>query len=103
MFHFTIRPSVFDGVKFLKTVCRQRDSDIKRRELGVYFSNLRVVGGGITASRQATVGSMMNPKVIWEGCRGSRRSSTRTILHDFNGVVRPGEMLRKFIRRSRDV
>jgi ATP-binding cassette subfamily G (WHITE) protein 2 (SNQ2) len=94
-FVFTIQPSL--------TRCRQHGSDVKRRELGVYFSNLRVIGGGATASQQATVGSMINPKVIWQECRNSLRPSTRTLLHDFNGVVRPGEMLRKFIRRSRDV
>lgn len=76
---------------------RQNDSDIKKRELGVYFKDLRVVGVGATASHQETVGSMFNPKVIWRGCRNSLRPSTRTIIQDFDGVVRPGEMLRKCI------
>ena len=80
---------------------RQNDADIKRRELGVYFKDLRVTGIGATASYQETVGSMFNPKVIWRGCKSSLRPATRTILHDFNGVVRPGEMLRKSIYRTR--
>ena len=42
---------------------------------------------------------MLNPKVIWEEFRNSRRPSTRRILHDFNGVVRPGQMLREFPSR----
>ena len=77
---------------------RQHDADIKSRELGVYFKDLRVTGVGATASHQATIGSMFNPKVILEEARNALRPSTRTILHDFNGVVKPGEMLREFIR-----
>ena len=77
---------------------RQHDSDVKRRELGVYFKDLRVTGVGATVSHQATIGSMFNPKVILEESRGALRPSTRTILHDFNGVIKPGEMLREFIR-----
>ena len=80
-------------------VYRIEGSGIKRRELGVYFKNLRVTGIGATASHQATVGSMFNPKAIWKECRSALRPSTRTILHDFNGVVKPGEMLREFLRR----
>jgi ATP-binding cassette subfamily G (WHITE) protein 2 (SNQ2) len=75
---------------------RQDDIGVKRRELGVYFKNLHVTGIGATASHQATVGSMFNPKVIWEGFRSALRPSTRRILYDFNGVVKPEEMLRKF-------
>ena len=76
---------------------RQHDSGVKRRELGVYFKNLHVTGVGATTSHQATIGSTFNPKVIWEGFRNSRGPSTRNILHDFNGVVKPGEMLREFL------
>lgn len=75
---------------------RQHDSGVKSRELGVYFRNLQVTGVGATGSHQSTVGSKFNPKVIWEEFRNSRRPSTRRILHDFNGVVRPGQMLREF-------
>ena len=74
---------------------RQKDSSIKIRELGVYFKDLRVIGVGATVSHQPTAGSMFNPKAIWQGFRDSRRPSTRTLLQDFNGVVRPGEMLRE--------
>ena len=65
----------------------------------MYFKDLRVIGIGATTSRQATVGSMINPKTIWDEFRNSLRPSTRTILHDFNGVVKPGEMLRESIPR----
>jgi len=83
------------SIESLINIHRQHDSDIKRRELGVYFKNLRVTGVGATASYQETVGSILNPKIIWRECRNALRPSTRTILHDFNGVVKPGEMLRE--------
>jgi len=43
---------------------------------------------------------MFNPKTVWRDFRSSRRPSTRKILHDFNGVLKPGEMLREFVTRS---
>jgi len=43
---------------------------------------------------------MINPEAIWRECNNSLRPSTRTILRDFNGAVRPGEMLREFADRS---
>jgi len=76
---------------------RQHDSGVRRRELGVYFKNLQVTGVGAVASQQAMVGSIFNPKAIWEGFRHSQRRSTRTILHDFNGVIKPGETLRESV------
>ena len=45
---------------------------------------------------------MLNPKVIWKEFRNSLRPSTRKILHDFNGVLKPGEMLREFLPSLRD-
>jgi ATP-binding cassette subfamily G (WHITE) protein 2 (SNQ2) len=81
-------------------VDRQSSSGVKRRELGVYFRDLYVTGVGAKVSHQATVGSMFNPKVIWEEFRNALRPSTRRILYDFNGVVRPGEMLRELVLRD---
>jgi ATP-binding cassette, subfamily G (WHITE), member 2, SNQ2 len=69
------------------------ESDIERRELGVYFRNLRVVGVGASANYQETFGSMFNPRKIPEKIQAMRHPPTRNILDDFNGVVRPGEML----------
>jgi ATP-binding cassette subfamily G (WHITE) protein 2 (SNQ2) len=72
------------------------DFGVKRRELGVYFKNLHVTGVGATASHQSTAGSTFNPKAIWEEFRNALRPSMGRILHDFNGVVWPEEMLCKF-------
>lgn len=65
------------------------------RELGVSFENLRVVGLGATATYQPTFGSMLNPMGLLDDIKSVRHPALRDILTDFNGVVRPGEMLRE--------
>ena len=77
------------------TSLRLEDSGITPRTLGVYFKDLRVIGAGASSSFQNTVGSRLNPKAIYDDIRRALRPETRDILSGFNGVVRPGEMLRK--------
>lgn len=71
------------------------DSGITPRTLGVYFKDLRVIGTGASSLFQDTVGSRLNPKVAYNDIRRALRPETRDLLSGFNGVVRPGEMLRK--------
>lgn len=71
------------------------ESGITPRTLGVYFKDLRVIGTGVSSSFQSTVGSRLNPKVAYNDIRRALRPETRDILTGFNGVIRPGEMLRK--------
>ena len=59
------------------------------------FKDLRVVGLGATANYQPTVGSMFNPLVAFDNFRRARNPPVRDILSGFDGVVRPGEMLRE--------
>jgi ATP-binding cassette subfamily G (WHITE) protein 2 (SNQ2) len=66
---------------------------IKLRELGVMFRDLRVVGLGTSASYQPTLGSMFNPSRILEFIQNTRHPHVRDILNGFEGVVRPGQML----------
>lgn len=75
---------------------RLEDSGITPRTLGVYFKDLRVIGTGSSSSFRNTVGTRLNPKVAYDDIRRALRPETRDILSGFNGVVRPGEMLRKF-------
>jgi ATP-binding cassette subfamily G (WHITE) protein 2 (SNQ2) len=70
-----------------------KESDVKTRELGVMFQNLRVVGISAASSFQPTFGSMFNPKIIWEFIQNARHPHLLDILSGFEGVVRPGEML----------
>ncbi|KAL0563795.1 ATP-binding cassette transporter snq2, partial [Marasmius crinis-equi] len=78
----------------LKTVVQRLDeADIKIRELGVVFEDLRVEGLGASSSFQPTVGSLLNPYTYLESFARWRHPSTRYILDGFEGVVKPGEML----------
>jgi ATP-binding cassette, subfamily G (WHITE), member 2, SNQ2 len=58
------------------------------------FKDLHVVGLGAAASYQTTFGSFFNPMVILEKIRTLRHPPLRDILTGFEGVVRPGQMLR---------
>jgi len=61
------------------------------------FKDLRVVGLGSAASYQPTFGSFFNPKLILEKIQALRHPPLRDIVSGFEGVVRPGEMLRMYI------
>ena len=74
--------------------CRRDGANIKSRELGVMFQDLRVVGLGASASFQPTLGSVLNPLNLLDVIHDYRHPSTRDLLDGFDGVVRPGEMLR---------
>ncbi|KAI9570995.1 ABC-2 type transporter-domain-containing protein [Boletus coccyginus] len=72
---------------------RSGEADIKKRELGVLFDQLRVVGKGASSSWQATLGSHLNPMNKLRAIQDLRHPHLCDILSDFQGVVRPGEML----------
>lgn len=82
---------------------RRDESGVKGRQLGVMFSDLRVVGMGASASFQPTLGSLFNPRNMLRGVQVKRHPPLRDILSGFEGVVRPGEMLRTFVLLSRDI
>ncbi|KAH9927901.1 P-loop containing nucleoside triphosphate hydrolase protein [Epithele typhae] len=84
----------FDLEKNLRNIIERLDaSDIKRREIGVTFKNLHVVGVGAAASYQQTFGSALNPINFVRNFQHVLHPATRDILSGFEGVVRPGEML----------
>ncbi|KAF8345691.1 pleiotropic drug resistance ABC transporter, partial [Amanita rubescens] len=84
----------FDFEKTLREYLRRgEEAGIKRRDLGVGFWNLRVVGLGAAASQQTTFGSIFNPMNIVNLVRRLRHPPVRDIISGFEGVVRPGEML----------
>ncbi|KAJ3748437.1 pleiotropic drug resistance ABC transporter [Lentinula detonsa] len=84
----------FDFEKALKDSMKKKEgANIAPRHLGVVFENLAVVGLGSGASYQETLGSTINPLNAFKKIQNSRHPPTRTILSEFEGVVRPGEML----------
>ncbi|THH28859.1 hypothetical protein EUX98_g5325 [Antrodiella citrinella] len=84
----------FDLEKLGRGIVRKAlESNIKTRELGVMFKDLKVVGLGATARQQSTFGSMLNPVNMLRSVHDLRRPALRNILEGFEGVVRPGEML----------
>lgn len=75
---------------------RKEEHQIKPRELGVVFKDLRVVGLGASASYAQTLGSLFNPYNFVEALQNFRHPPVRDILSGFEGVVRPGEMIREY-------
>ena len=86
LFHPLLIPTLFQ---------RRDEADIKSRQLGVVFENLRVVGLGASASVQPTLGSLLNPMNILAKIRSVRHPPLKDIISGFEGVVSPGEMLRE--------
>lgn len=79
------------------SVRRRGEADIKARELGVLFDQLRVVGKGTSSSLQSTLGSLLDPRNILRAVQDHRHPHLRDIISGFQGVVRPGEMLRMLL------
>ena len=80
---------------------RQANSeDEKTRHVGLVFRNLTVKGMGLGAALQPTLSDpfLALPRLLKALFTGGRKRAggkppTRTILNDFSGCVRPGEML----------
>ncbi|GJE86387.1 pleiotropic drug resistance ABC transporter [Phanerochaete sordida] len=92
---YEIGDKPFDLARFLRGLMKQLDNakNIKTRELGVLFKDLRVVGTGASVSYQPTMGSLISPQAYAEAFRAARHPAVRDLLAGFEGVVRPGEML----------
>jgi len=74
---------------------RREEGNIKHRRLGIVFRDLEVIGKSSADAYQPTVGTLLNPLCILEGIQKARHPSLKTILTGFEGVVKPGEMLRE--------
>ncbi|KAK7045764.1 ATP-binding cassette transporter snq2 [Paramarasmius palmivorus] len=80
--------------ELLSKIIRKKDeAELKSREVGVMFENLRVVGLGSSSSYQPTFGSLFDPFVMLEKIQNLRHPPIKDILVDFEGTVKPGEML----------
>ncbi|KAK0494589.1 pleiotropic drug resistance ABC transporter [Armillaria luteobubalina] len=84
----------FDFQRTLGEFIKKRDdAQVKARELGIVFRNLRVVGMGASSSHQPTLGTVLDPRSILNIIQRIRHPPVRDIISGFEGVVRPGEML----------
>ncbi|KAF2749888.1 hypothetical protein M011DRAFT_465546 [Sporormia fimetaria CBS 119925] len=79
---------------------QEASEEEKTRHVGVIFKNLTVKGMGAGASLQPSVGDIflglprLIKNVITKGPRqAAGKPPVRTILDDFSGCIRPGEML----------
>lgn len=60
------------------------------------FKDLRVVGLGATASHAPTLSSLFNPFSVVGAIQSLIHPPVRDIISGFEGVVRPGEMIRQY-------
>ncbi|KAI8963365.1 ABC-2 type transporter-domain-containing protein [Daldinia sp. FL1419] len=79
---------------------QQHSEEEKTRHAGVIFRNLTVKGAGLGASLQPTVGDIFLglPRFLWNLVTKGPKAATgkppvRELISNFNGCVRPGEML----------
>lgn len=78
---------------------REQSEEEKTRHVGLIFKNLTVKGVGLGAALQPTLSDpflglpRLLTKLFSRGKSATGKSPVRTILNDFTGCVRPGEML----------
>lgn len=85
--------SDFDLTKFLKMFRHQIEAEgIQMKKVGVVYKDLNVFGSGSALQIQQTVGDwLLAPARI--GQMFSFKKERKQILHNFDGVVKSGEML----------
>ncbi|KAL8714283.1 MAG: hypothetical protein Q9225_006605 [Loekoesia sp. 1 TL-2023] len=78
---------------------REHSEEEKTRHVGLIFKNLTVKGMGLGAALQPTLSDpflglpRLLTKLFSKGQSASNKPPVRTILNNFTGCVRPGEML----------
>ncbi|KAG0044244.1 hypothetical protein BGZ83_010503 [Gryganskiella cystojenkinii] len=95
----------FDLTDYLKDILpRAQDAGIKRRNLGVVWENLEVLGEGVGAQYIKTfadpfigISNLVNP-IFWGKkifSKGPKQPATitKTIIHPMNGFCKDGEMI----------
>ncbi|KAL8667719.1 MAG: hypothetical protein Q9202_000574 [Teloschistes flavicans] len=78
---------------------RENSEEEKTRHVGLIFKNLTVKGMGLGAALQPTLSDpflglpRLLSKIFSKGKSATGKPPVRTIINDFTGCVRPGEML----------
>ncbi|KAF9012193.1 hypothetical protein BDZ89DRAFT_928964, partial [Hymenopellis radicata] len=72
---------------------RREGASIKTHQLDVAFRDLQVVGLSASTSYQSTIASVFDPRTLLHAIQNIRHPPVRDILHGFEGIVKPGELL----------
>jgi ATPase subunit of ABC transporter with duplicated ATPase domains len=93
----TVNPDspYFSTEKFLRNLlARAEEQGLRRRNAGVVFKSLVVLGYGSDYTHQNTVGTVATGVLrIGETIKSHRHPPMKTILYSMDGVVKEGEML----------
>jgi len=86
--------STFSIEKWVKSFVRRvNEKGIERKGTGVAFRNLDVYGSGSALQIQQTVGSFLAAPLRPGELFSFGKKDPKHILHDFNGLLRKGELL----------
>ncbi|QRW26814.1 ABC transporter G family member 11 [Rhizoctonia solani] len=89
----------FDLLEYLRSTSgKQNQAGFAHKHVGVTFHDLRVIGVGgvkiyVRTFPDAVKEFLLSPLYIAASLLGKKPSAPKTILHSFNGTVRPGEMV----------
>ncbi|CAE6434781.1 unnamed protein product, partial [Rhizoctonia solani] len=89
----------FDLLDYLRSTSgKQNEAGFAHKHVGVTFRDLRVIGVGgvriyVRTFPDAVNDFFLSPFRIAKSLLGKNPSTPKTILHSFNGTVRPGEMV----------
>ncbi|QRW00881.1 ABC-2 type transporter [Ceratobasidium sp. AG-Ba] len=93
------KQETFDLLDYLRSTSGQRDeAGFAHKHVGVTFENLRVIGAGgvkiyVRTFPDAVKEFFLMPWYMGKALLGKQMAAPKTILHSFNGAVRPGEMV----------
>ncbi|KAG8747761.1 hypothetical protein FRC11_012255, partial [Ceratobasidium sp. 423] len=93
------KQETFDLLDYLRTTSgQQNEAGFAHKHVGVTFQDLRVIGIGgvkiyVRTFPDAVKEFFLSPLFIAAPLMGKKPSAPKTILHSFNGAVRPGEMV----------
>ncbi|KAG9100824.1 hypothetical protein FRC06_003645 [Ceratobasidium sp. 370] len=89
----------FDLLEYLRTTSgKQNEAGFAHKHVGVTFQNLRVIGAGgvkiyVRTFPDAVKEFFLLPLFMAAALLGKQPVAPKTILHSFDGAVRPGEMV----------
>ncbi|KAG9126672.1 hypothetical protein FRC07_002462, partial [Ceratobasidium sp. 392] len=93
------KQETFDLLEYLRSTSgKQDEAGFAHKHVGVTFQNLRVIGAGgvkiyVRTFPDAVKEFFLLPWYLGSSLLGKQLAAPKTILHSFDGAVRPGEMV----------